>query len=225
MSMSMAFPSLNDGDQLAVLEHEGVTLLALGSGCCVAIAIGEVGEVTQLLGPHAHTVSCIDWLRSGSDVTLAVGAGREVTFYKNAHDQWVRWRTISHDAAVHALRWAGQKLWTVSGQKVTLWTCASDDWMPSWSCNVSLPVLLLAPSADGALLATSGRCDRLVKVWHHTQVRHIILQQQSFSLTFPCSYLVAIGRICLQLPPSSTWAAVSRVETTSRAGACFAPPQ
>jgi len=70
---------------------------------------------------------------------------------------------------VHALKWAGPAVWTAAGCALALWACSDDLWSKQWSCNLSQPAELMALSADGALLATAGRFDRLVKVWHRTQ--------------------------------------------------------
>ena len=75
----------------------------------------------------------------------------------------------AHEQPVHALKWAGPAVWTAAGCALALWACSGDLWSKQWSCNLSQPAELMAPSADGALLATAGRFDRLVKVWHRTQ--------------------------------------------------------
>ena len=150
---STAFPSLNEAPhQLAVLEHEGGTLLALGTGCYVAVVCGELCEVIQLVGPHAEPVSCADWLQAGA--SLAAGAGCQVTFYRDTSDSAERWvidGTAEHDQPVHALKWAGPAVWTAAGCALTLWACSDDVWSKQWSCNLSQPAELMAPSPDGAL--------------------------------------------------------------------------
>ena len=170
--VSTAFPSLNEAPhQLAVLEHEGGTLLALGTGCYVAVVSGELCEVIQLVGPQADPVSCADWFRAGG-ASLAAGAGCLVSFYSDSRggaERWVMNGTAAHDQPVHALKWAGFAVWTAAGCALTLWSCSDDLWSKQWSCNLSQPAELMAPSPDGALLATAGRFDRLVKVWHRTQ--------------------------------------------------------
>jgi hypothetical protein len=171
--VSTAFPSLNEAPhQLAVLEHEGGTLLALGTGCYVAVVRGELCEVVQLVGPQAEPVSCADWFRAGRDASFAVGAGCTVSFYSDSRDGAERWvvnGVAAHEQPVHALKWAGPAVWTAAGCALALWACSGDLWSKQWSCNLSQPAELMAPSADGALLATAGRFDRLVKVWHRTQ--------------------------------------------------------
>jgi WD40 repeat protein len=171
--VSTAFPSLNEAPhQLAVLEHEGGTLLALGTGCYVAVVSGELCEVVQLVGPHAEPVSCADWFRAGCGASLAVGAGCTVSFYSDLRggaERWVVNGMAAHDQPVHALKWAGSAVWTAAGCALALWACSDDLWSKQWSCNLSQPAELMALSADGALLATAGRFDRLVKVWHRTQ--------------------------------------------------------
>ena len=171
--VSTAFPSLNEAPhQLAVLEHEGATLLALGTGCYVAVVGGELCEVVQLVGPQAEPVSCADWFRAGCDASFAVGAGCMVSFYSDSRDgaeRWVANGVAAHEQPVHALKWAGPAVWTAAGCALALWACSGDLWSKQWSCNLSQPAELMAPSADGALLATAGRFDRLVKVWHRRQ--------------------------------------------------------
>ena len=44
----------------------------------------------------------------------------------------------------------------------TTWDCI-------WNCHTASPVHHLAFSADGTLFATSGKSDRLVKVWYENK--------------------------------------------------------
>ena len=67
--------------------------------------------------------------------------------------------TARLDEPVHALRWAGPAVWTASGCILARWTCTEGRWSKDWSCSVAQPVELMAPSPDGALLATAGRFD------------------------------------------------------------------
>ena len=221
----IAFPSPNEAPhQLAVLEHEGGTLLAVGTGSYVAVVSGELCEVLQLVGPHEHTVGCADWSRGGA--SLAVGAGCEVAFYEDTRagaSRWVARGTARLDEPVHALRWAGPAVWTASGCMLARWTCTEGRWSKDWSCSVAQPVELMAPSPDGALLATAGRFDRLVKVWHRAQVRPArrpgarpddACRRGAWCRPSVCVPLpLAAGHVCLQLPAPPAWAADARVET------------
>lgn len=173
-----AFPSLNETPhQLGVLEHEGRALLALGTGQYVAVACGELCEVIQLLGPHSHNIGCADWSRDGA-AGLAVGSGREVSVYhkepRTGANRWAAGGKVTHEEPVHALRWAGPALWTAAGHRLGLFSWAGGGWAVSWSCSLSQPAKLLASSADGALLATAGEFDRLVKVWRRAQARPLL---------------------------------------------------
>ena len=154
--VSTAFPSLNEAPhQLAVLEHEGGTLLALGTGCYVAVVSGELCEVVQLVGPQAEPVSCAEWHRAGRDASFAVGAGCMVSFYSDSRDgaeRWVANGVAAHEQPVHALKWAGPAVWTAAGCALALWACSGDLWSKQWSCNLSQPAELMAPSADGGVL-------------------------------------------------------------------------
>lgn len=55
----------------------------------------------------------------------------------------------------------------------TQWECV-------WNCQTATPVYHMAFSPDGTLFATSGKSDRLVKVWYEN--KHSMYSKKSFKL-------------------------------------------
>ncbi|XP_055842018.1 dmX-like protein 2 isoform X1 [Episyrphus balteatus] len=51
-------------------------------------------------------------------------------------------------------------------------------WESIWSCQTAIPVYHMAFSPDGTLFATSGRNDRLVKIWYEN--KHVLFPTKSF---------------------------------------------
>ena len=164
-------PATFKASTAATLERHGGALIAFASGEHVAVASGELAQVVQLLGPHAAAVACVDWSRA--DGALAAGAGDTVAVYADSGVVGAqRWRPagrVPHGEAVRAVAWAcvagaPPALW-VAGQSLVLWARAAGGWQPRWRRSLARPVVLMAASADGRLLATAGEHERLVKVW------------------------------------------------------------
>ncbi|XP_058066512.1 dmX-like protein 1 [Anopheles bellator] len=57
----------------------------------------------------------------------------------------------------------------------------SSSWDCVWKCHTATPVHHMAFSPDGTLFATSGKSDRLVKVWYEN--KHILFPNKSFDQT------------------------------------------
>lgn len=49
-----------------------------------------------------------------------------------------------------------------------------ETWECVWKCHTAAPVHHMAFSPDGTLFATSGKSDRLVKVWYENKHRKLI---------------------------------------------------
>ena len=71
---------------------------------------------------------------------------------------------------------------------------ADDDnwqgWDCVWKCRTATPVFHMAFSPDGTLFATSGKCDRLVKIWFENKQC-----MYSFSIFFATLILYAMTNI------------------------------
>ncbi|KFB47233.1 AGAP010490-PA-like protein [Anopheles sinensis] len=65
----------------------------------------------------------------------------------------------------------------------------SNSWDCVWKCHTATPVHHMAFSPDGTLFATSGKSDRLVKVWYEN--KHILFPNKSFDQSQSQSFIGA----------------------------------
>lgn len=167
---------------VAVCSTETELLVAIACGRQIALSSVERAAVIQLLMPSAtEEVSCVAFCRATG--LLAAGAGDIVVIFSPALDapagktqarQWQRHSQLDHGEPVKCIAWPAPALgqppavW-VAGQTLTLWNfAAAASWQRAWSRSQPQQVCLMAASVHGALLATTGAHDRVVKVWHPT---------------------------------------------------------
>lgn len=55
------------------------------------------------------------------------------------------------------------------------------EWECVWKCHTATPVHHMSFSPDGTLFATSGKSDRLVKVWYENKNGELIAMEYFFS--------------------------------------------
>lgn len=55
------------------------------------------------------------------------------------------------------------------------------EWECVWKCHTATPVHHMSFSPDGTLFATSGKSDRLVKVWYENKNGTFSIEPQSFT--------------------------------------------
>lgn len=55
------------------------------------------------------------------------------------------------------------------------------EWECVWKCHTATPVHHMSFSPDGTLFATSGKSDRLVKVWYENKNGELITMEYFFS--------------------------------------------
>ena len=170
MTLSTSSPT-DEVNQLAVLADDVGVHVATGNGDTVCISSAELGGVQHILGPFEGAVRCIGW--SHAHALLAVGTGRRVAIHRR-HDApgshtFRKVAEVDHGEPVTAVDWTildGQAALWSSGQRLILWRQdQSGGWTVYWQRTLSQRVYRMAVSADGALLATAGRNDRLLKVW------------------------------------------------------------
>lgn len=180
----MGFPTLPRPSAVATLERADGLWIALGSGSHVWITRAET-SIVHFLEPIATAeskvtaaVSCLAFCRTSE--LLAVGAGAAVALYEPSVDLWKPSTVLPHADAVSTLTWATDELSTgsphrarvlwVAGKQLARWRSAGRgaEWAHTWSCTLSQPARLMSASVDGAMLATAGPNDKLVKVWQQS---------------------------------------------------------
>jgi WD40 repeat protein len=187
--MARGLPTPPRPSAIATLERADGLWIALGSGSHVWITRAETSTVYFLEpiataeskvtdGVTAAAVSCLAFCRTSE--LLAVGAGADVALYEPSVDLWKPSTLLPHADAVSTLTWATDELsagsahrervlW-VAGNQLARWRSAGRgaEWVHTWSCTLSQPARLMSASVDGAMLATAGPNDKLVKVWQQS---------------------------------------------------------
>lgn len=64
------------------------------------------------------------------------------------------------------------------------------EWECVWKCHTATPVHHMSFSPDGTLFATSGKSDRLVKIWYENKQGKC--QRPQFHFQFRCNFIVLI---------------------------------
>lgn len=67
-----------------------------------------------------------------------------------------------------------------------------ETWECVWKCHTAAPVHHMAFSPDGTLFATSGKSDRLVKVWYENKHRKLLIDGMLRATAYGDSKLLAM---------------------------------
>nr|CAD7407147.1 unnamed protein product [Timema cristinae] len=202
----------NSGDHcFAVGSVEGIPFTAYAAGCNIVI-LASTFERVQIIPGAWHNyirISCLDC--STDTGKIAAAYENQVCIYEptplilnnSSHQldyRWVQTGTLQIESHITSLSWnlEGTRLLT-GGQELQLWhqhvglveeletgTLLEEDrgWECIWKCHTATPVVHMAFSPDGTLFATSGKSDRLVKIWFENKQ----LLFPSKSVDHPMSY-------------------------------------
>ncbi|ORX48543.1 hypothetical protein DM01DRAFT_1117238 [Hesseltinella vesiculosa] len=101
---------------------------------------------------------------------LAIAYGCFVEFFKFVPDiqSWVTIDALTLPKQVYCLDWNAEGLLVIAGETFMVWHQMDSKWQELWSMLPPNPIIQAQFSSNG-MIATIGKSDRLVTLWHRTQ--------------------------------------------------------